>query len=170
MENNDEGTGGVENPGDAGHEEEHGGESFEEIMGENTSLKEENRSLIARVNNLVDQNKSLSAKARILEKKSETKEELVTQNINLVNKNKRIKAANTLKSLEIVDLKIIAEKYKSMMRKFGSDDQQKKNCETKDEIMDSLASDLQDCLISFNRKFFSDIECQNFCILIFLDM
>ena len=170
MEPHDVGNRGVENPGDAGHEEEHGGESLEEIRAENTLLKEENRTLHDRANNLDGQNKALTTKVRILGKKAETKEELVSQNINLVNKNKRLKATNTLKSLELVDLKITAEKYKGLMRKFGSEEQQKKNAETRDEIMDSLASDLKDCLISFNRNYFSDIECQNFGILIFLEM
>ena len=73
MEPHDVGNRGVENPGDAGHQEEHGGESLEEIRAENTSLKEENRTLHARANNLDGQNKALTTKVEFWERKLKRK-------------------------------------------------------------------------------------------------
>ena len=152
------------------------GQQHLDLQGGMEVLRDENENLISEISNLQERYESLKlencalvSRVKVLEIRA-PKDELVKQNANLVAKVTKYKAIHALKGLEVIELKIIKEKYNLLMRKFGSNLQQQKSSETREEIVDGLANDLKDFIISFNRKHYSDIECQQFALLLFLEM
>ena len=99
------------------HLDDQGG--MEVLRMENENLFSEIANLQYRYESLKLENEALISRNEVLEVRA-PKDELVKQNANLVAKVTKYKAVNALKGLEVIELKIIKEKYILLMRKFGS--------------------------------------------------
>jgi hypothetical protein len=98
------------------------------------------------------------------------KQTLITENEALKAKNTNHKKILGVSRIEIARLKQFEEKYKNVLRKFGSESQRTSDHNTREEILESMGDGLRDHYEHFASQNFIEIETMNFVLINYLDL
>lgn len=95
---------------------------------------------------------------------------LVRQNNNLVVKNRKLKESNELKSIEILNLKPMKEKFLQLSKKLGNEKHMELRVSTKLEITNYIGNALNKTFDDINKMHYTEVELVMLAQLLFLDI